>query len=220
MPRKTSASTMPISSASCWYCRGTPNRLMMMMKMNRLSTDREYSVSQPAKNSVPYWCPAMTQTPMPKSTASADVDRQRDRDLPARGLVRAAADDDHVEDQDGDRDADGGPPDPGRDVHEVPPEHRGHGASRARDGLRRSLPPWRSARPAAPGPKAPVMTTPLRRNTPLQDPQSPRDDVEAQIGTSGGHFALGRAGDLDRADAQSSHPSGRCFFGSLETTSA
>ena len=42
---------MPTSSAFCWYCRGTANLLMMMMKMNRLSTDSEYSVSQPAKNS-------------------------------------------------------------------------------------------------------------------------------------------------------------------------
>ncbi len=69
-PRKTRASTMPMSSAFCWYSRGTPNLLMMMMKMNRLSTDSEYSVSQPAKNSVPYRGPANTQTPMPKSTAA------------------------------------------------------------------------------------------------------------------------------------------------------
>ena len=60
---------MPTISASCWYCRGTPNLAMMMMKMNRLSTDSEYSVSQPAKNSVPYWWPAKIHTPMPKSTA-------------------------------------------------------------------------------------------------------------------------------------------------------
>ena len=48
---------MPTSSANCWYCRGTANLPMMMMKMNRLSTDSEYSVSQPAKNSVPYCVP-------------------------------------------------------------------------------------------------------------------------------------------------------------------
>ena len=30
------------------------------MKMNRLSTEREYSVSQPARNSVPYWRPDVT----------------------------------------------------------------------------------------------------------------------------------------------------------------
>jgi hypothetical protein len=43
---------------------------MMMMKMNRLSIDREYSVSQPAKNSPPYWPPAKYQTPIPKATAA------------------------------------------------------------------------------------------------------------------------------------------------------
>ena len=68
--RITSASTMPTIRASCWYFRGTPNLAMMMMKMNRLSTDREYSVSQPAKNSVPYWWPARIHTPTPKRTAS------------------------------------------------------------------------------------------------------------------------------------------------------
>ncbi len=69
IPRKISASTMPIRSASCWNCRGTPNRLMMMMKMKRLSIESEYSVSHPAKNSVPYWWPEKTHTPIPKSTA-------------------------------------------------------------------------------------------------------------------------------------------------------
>ena len=43
---------------------------MITMKMNRLSIDREYSVSQPAKNSPPYSLPAKYQTPMPKTTAS------------------------------------------------------------------------------------------------------------------------------------------------------
>ena len=43
---------------------------MMMMKMNRLSIDREYSVSQPAKNSPPYRLPAKYQTPMPKTMAA------------------------------------------------------------------------------------------------------------------------------------------------------
>ncbi len=65
-----SASTMPTISAVCWYSLGTANLDMMMMKMNRLSTESEYSVSQPAKNSVPYWCPAKTQTPIPKTMAS------------------------------------------------------------------------------------------------------------------------------------------------------
>ena len=51
---------------------------MMMMKMNRLSTDSEYSVSQPAKNSVPYWWPAKTQTADAEDDGQPDVDGQRD----------------------------------------------------------------------------------------------------------------------------------------------
>jgi hypothetical protein len=39
---------MPIIRAVCWYRAGTPNLAMMMRKMNRLSTLRLYSVSQPA----------------------------------------------------------------------------------------------------------------------------------------------------------------------------
>ena len=52
-PRITRASTIPIISAVCWYCRGTEKLAMMMMKMNRLSIESEYSVNQPAKNSGP-----------------------------------------------------------------------------------------------------------------------------------------------------------------------
>ena len=43
---------------------------MMIKKMNRLSTDRLYSVSQPAKNSTPNWLPWKKYTQMPKATAS------------------------------------------------------------------------------------------------------------------------------------------------------
>ena len=42
---------------------------MITMKMKRLSIEREYSVSQPAKNSPPYWLPAKCHTPIPKTTA-------------------------------------------------------------------------------------------------------------------------------------------------------
>jgi hypothetical protein len=48
IPRITNARMMPTSSAVCWYCLGTLNLAMMMTKTNRLSTDRLYSVSQPA----------------------------------------------------------------------------------------------------------------------------------------------------------------------------
>ena len=51
MPRKISARTMPTISANCCSFRGTFRLLMMIRKMNRLSIDRLYSVSQPAKNS-------------------------------------------------------------------------------------------------------------------------------------------------------------------------
>ena len=69
MPRITSASATPTSSTFCWYCRGTANRPMMMMKTNRLSTDSEYSVSQPAKNSPPASPPAASVRPTPKASA-------------------------------------------------------------------------------------------------------------------------------------------------------
>ncbi len=43
-PRMTSASTMPISRTRCWWIAGTRKDAMITMKMNRLSTDSEYSV--------------------------------------------------------------------------------------------------------------------------------------------------------------------------------
>ena len=80
---------MPTSSAVCWYCRGTANLVMMMMKMNRLSIEREYSVSQPAKNSRAVLARRRsTQTPMPNATASADVDDEVPGDL-ASSTARA-----------------------------------------------------------------------------------------------------------------------------------
>ena len=39
---------MPTIRAFCWRCRGTAKRAMMITKTKRLSTDRLYSVSQPA----------------------------------------------------------------------------------------------------------------------------------------------------------------------------
>jgi hypothetical protein len=69
MPRKISASTMPTIRANCCSCRGTLRLLMMIRKMNRLSTDRLYSVSHPAKNSAAYWGPEIPQTAKPKTMA-------------------------------------------------------------------------------------------------------------------------------------------------------
>ena len=39
---------IPTISASCWYFRGTLSADIKMMKTNRLSIERLYSVSQPA----------------------------------------------------------------------------------------------------------------------------------------------------------------------------
>jgi len=52
-PRKISANTMPTSNACCWYRFGTLKPATISRKTNRLSTDRLYSVSHPAKNCTP-----------------------------------------------------------------------------------------------------------------------------------------------------------------------
>ena len=70
MPRKISARTMPTISANCCSSRGTLRLLMMIRKMNRLSIDRLYSVSQPAKNSPAYCGPEIAQMASPKTMAS------------------------------------------------------------------------------------------------------------------------------------------------------
>ena len=61
---------MPIIRADCWYFSGTENLAMISRKMNRLSTDSEYSVSHPAKYSPAYCSPEKYQMPSPKSTAA------------------------------------------------------------------------------------------------------------------------------------------------------
>ena len=70
MARMISAITMPIIRAYCCSSLGTANFAMMMMKMKRLSMDREYSTNQPEKNSRPCWWSQTTHTPMPKRMAS------------------------------------------------------------------------------------------------------------------------------------------------------
>ncbi len=54
IPRSTIAMTMPVISADCCSLAGTRKLLMMSRKTKRLSTDSEYSVSHPAKNSPAY----------------------------------------------------------------------------------------------------------------------------------------------------------------------
>jgi len=51
IPRKIKAKMIPTNSANCCKWRGTLSLVMMTRKMNKLSIDRLYSVSQPAKNS-------------------------------------------------------------------------------------------------------------------------------------------------------------------------
>src|SRR5215831_5147358 len=73
MPRSTRASRIPSSRTRPWYWRATPELLISRTNTRRLSSDRLYSVSQPAKN----W-PAATPLPAvaisaPNSTASATV---------------------------------------------------------------------------------------------------------------------------------------------------
>ena len=53
-----------------WSFIGTRKLCMMSRKTKRLSTEREYSVSHPAKNSPAYCPPQVRQTKRPKRTAS------------------------------------------------------------------------------------------------------------------------------------------------------
>lgn len=71
MPRNSRASMMPTNSANCCALRGTDSLVMMIRKMNRLSIDRLYSVSQPAKNSPEYAGPAQKCMAMPNRIARA-----------------------------------------------------------------------------------------------------------------------------------------------------
>ena len=66
----TSASTIPMSSTFCCAARGTANLAMMITNTKRLSTDRLYSVSQPATNSPAYRPPATAHSSRPNAPAS------------------------------------------------------------------------------------------------------------------------------------------------------
>ena len=62
---------MPTRSTRCWCTAGTLNAAMMITKTNRLSTDSEYSVMYPAKNSPADTPSSRNQIPRPNSTAKA-----------------------------------------------------------------------------------------------------------------------------------------------------
>ena len=61
---------MPTMRANCWSFSGTANFAMISRKMKRLSTESEYSVSQPAKYSPASWPPAKAHMPRPKRIAA------------------------------------------------------------------------------------------------------------------------------------------------------
>ena len=69
-PRSTSATMIPTISAVCCSSRGTENRDRMITKTNRLSTERLYSVSQPAVNSVAGSGPTTSHSTTAKTSAS------------------------------------------------------------------------------------------------------------------------------------------------------
>ena len=69
--RKTSARMMPAIRTSCWFLLGTAKPAMITRKTNRLSIDSEYSVSQPATNSVARAVPATGTRTAAKTRASA-----------------------------------------------------------------------------------------------------------------------------------------------------
>ena len=69
--RITSAPMTPQSSTFCWWRFGTANWPRITAKMNRLSTERLFSTSQPEMYSMPDCWPMKYQTPPPKSSATA-----------------------------------------------------------------------------------------------------------------------------------------------------
>src|SRR6266851_426845 len=74
-PRRTRAKTTPSSKTRPWYCPGTAERPMSRTKINRLSRDRLYSVSQPAKNWPAAGASAATARTPPNTTARAVTPR-------------------------------------------------------------------------------------------------------------------------------------------------
>src|SRR5215469_10879861 len=90
-PRSSRASRIPSSSTRLWYRRATPELLISRMNTSRLSSDRLYSVSQPAKN----W-PAAAPLPTvaisaPNATASAIVPAVHSAASPSRSGPRRRA---------------------------------------------------------------------------------------------------------------------------------
>src|SRR5215831_15356092 len=90
-PRSSRASRIPSSSTRLWYRRATPEPLISRMNTRRLSSDRLYSVSQPAKN-WPAAAPLPTvATSAPNATASAIVPAVHNAASPSRSGPRRRA---------------------------------------------------------------------------------------------------------------------------------
>src|SRR5215470_4362840 len=90
-PRNSRASRIPSISTRPWYWRATPELVISRRNTSRLSSDRLYSVSQPAKN----W-PAAAPLPAtaisaPNATASATVPAVHSAASPSRSGPRRRA---------------------------------------------------------------------------------------------------------------------------------
>jgi len=72
-PRSTTAIPMPASTTRPWSWAGTWDRLIRMTKTSRLSSERLYSVSQPAKNCPAGVLPEVAASRAPNPTASSTV---------------------------------------------------------------------------------------------------------------------------------------------------
>ena len=70
IPRKIKAIIIPISKTSCCFVLSILNRARIKIKINKLSTDSEYSVIQPAKNSPRDWVVFQTPSEYPKAIAA------------------------------------------------------------------------------------------------------------------------------------------------------
>jgi hypothetical protein len=117
MPRKISAKMMPTIRANCCRCRGTFRVPMMMTKMNRLSMDKLYSVSQPAKNSPAYRGPETAQTPRPNRICEPDEDADEDSGFLHRWFVWPATNDEDVDGQYCEHHDNGDDPGENRNIH-------------------------------------------------------------------------------------------------------
>ena len=70
IPRNINAIMMPINSTNCCFVLSILNRARIKINIKRLSTDSEYSVIQPAKNSPRAWVVFQTPSEYPNAIAA------------------------------------------------------------------------------------------------------------------------------------------------------